>query len=108
MRTFNLLSSEAICEQLGVRIKRMRLARNLSQLQLSEMTQSSLSSVRRLESEGQGSLEYVVRVAQALQVIDQLNAWFEQPAMSIADAERAQAVHQRQRARNPRVARKTA
>jgi transcriptional regulator with XRE-family HTH domain len=108
MRTFNLLSSQAICEQLGVRIKRLRLARNLSQQQLAAMTQSSLSSVRRLEAEGQGSLEYVVRVAQALQVIDQLNDWFEQPVMSIADAERAQGMHQRQRARRPRVADKAA
>jgi transcriptional regulator with XRE-family HTH domain len=106
MRTFNLLSSQAICEQLGVRIKRLRLARNLSQQQLADMTQSSLSSVRRLEAEGQGSLEYVVRVTQALQVVDQLNDWFEQPVVSIADAERAQVAHQRQRARSPRAARK--
>jgi transcriptional regulator with XRE-family HTH domain len=106
MRTFNLLSSQAICEQLGMRIKRLRLARNLSQQQLAEMTQSSLSSVRRLEAEGQGSLEYVVRISQALQVVDQLNDWFEQAVMSIADAERAQVVYQRQRARSPRVARK--
>jgi transcriptional regulator with XRE-family HTH domain len=106
MRTFNLLSSQTICEQLGVRVKRLRLARNLSQQQLAQMTQSSLSSVRRMEAEGQGSLEYVVRIAQALQCVDQLNDWFEQPVLSIADAEREQTMQQRQRARSPRVARK--
>ncbi len=106
MRTFNLLSSQSVCEQLGARIKLLRLSRNLSQLQLAEMTQSSLSSVRRLEAEGQGSLEFVVRIAQALQVVDQLNDWFVQSTLSIADAERAQAVTQRQRARSPRVAKK--
>jgi transcriptional regulator with XRE-family HTH domain len=106
MRTFNLLSSQTICEQLGMRIKHMRLAKNLSQQQLAQMTQSSLSSVRRMEAEGQGSLEFVVRIAQALQCVDQLNDWFVQPVLSIADAERAQSLQQRQRARNPRVARR--
>jgi transcriptional regulator with XRE-family HTH domain len=108
MRTFNLLSPQAICEQLGARIKRLRLAKNLSQQQLAQMTQSSLSSVRRLETEGQGSLEYVVRIAQALQCVDQLNDWFVLPVMSIADAERAQAEQQRKRARSPRVLGKAA
>ncbi|TAG26733.1 MAG: XRE family transcriptional regulator [Burkholderiales bacterium] len=108
MRTFNLLSSQSICEQLGGRVKLLRLARNLSQQQLAEMTQSSLSSVRRLEADGQGSLDFVVRIAQALQVVDQLNDWFVQPALSIADAERAQVITQRQRARSPRVAKKVA
>lgn len=91
-----------------MRIKRLRLARNLGQQQLAEMTQSSLSSVRRLEADGQGSLEFVVRVAQALQVVDQLNDWFEQASLSIADAEREQAINQRQRARKPRVAKNAA
>ncbi len=104
MRTFNLLSAQSICAQLGARMKLLRLARNLSQQQLAEMTQSSLSSVRRLEAVGQGSLEFVVRIAQSLQVVDQLNDWFVQPTMSIADMERAQAAGQRQRARAPRAA----
>jgi transcriptional regulator with XRE-family HTH domain len=108
MRTFNLLSPQSICEQLGMRIKRLRLARNLGQQQLAEMTQSSLSSVRRLEADGQGSLEFIVRVAQALQVVDQLNDWFEQPSQSIAEAEREQAINQRQRARTPRVTKNVA
>ena len=103
MRTFNLLSAQGICEQLGSRIRLLRLARNLSQQQLAEMTQSSLSSVRRLEAVGQGSLEFVVRIAQALQVVDQLNDWFEQPSLSIADVERTQATQLRQRARTPRA-----
>lgn len=103
MRTFNLLSAQSISAQLGARMKLLRLARNLSQQQLAEMTQSSLSSVRRLEALGQGSLEFVVRIAQALQAVDQLNGWFEQPTLSIADAERVQAIGLRQRARVPRT-----
>ncbi len=104
MRTFNLLSALSICTVLGARIKRLRLAQNLSQQQLAEMTQSSLSSVRRLESQGQGGFEFVVRVAQALQAVQQLDGLFVLPVESIAQAEREQSLAKRQRARLPRSA----
>ncbi|HQS31897.1 MAG: hypothetical protein B7X59_12820 [Polaromonas sp. 39-63-203] len=104
MRTFNLLSSRSICTDLGARLKRLRLAQNLSQQQLAEMTQSSLSSVRRLESQGQGGFEFVVRVAQALQAVDQLEGLFAPSVDSIAQAEREQVLASRQRARVPRSA----
>jgi transcriptional regulator with XRE-family HTH domain len=103
MRIFNLISSQSICAELGVRIKRLRLAQNLGQQQLADMTQSSLSSVRRLETQGQGSLEFVVRVVQALQAVEQLENLFEQPIQSIAQAEREQSLALRQRARVPKV-----
>jgi transcriptional regulator with XRE-family HTH domain len=103
MRTFNLLSPQSICSELGVRIKRLRLAQNLSQQQLAGMTQSSLSSVRRLEAQGQGSLEFIVRVAQALQAVEQLESLFIQPIQSIAQAEREQSLAHRQRARVPKA-----
>jgi transcriptional regulator with XRE-family HTH domain len=103
MRTFNLLSPQSICSEFGVRIKRLRLAQNLGQKQLADMTQSSLSSVRRLEADGQGSLEFVVRVAQALQAVEQLESLFVQPVQSIAQAEREQSLALRQRARVPKA-----
>jgi transcriptional regulator with XRE-family HTH domain len=102
MRTFSFLSPLSICTTLGERIKRLRLAQNLSQQQLAQMSQSSLSSVRRLEAQGQGSLEFVVRVAQALQAVEQLDNLFAQPIQSIAQAEAEQALAQRQRARLPK------
>ena len=108
MRTFNLLSSKSICADLGTRLKRLRLAQNLSQQQLAQMTQSSLSSVRRLESQGQGGFEFVVRIAQALQAVDQLEGLFAPSIESIAQAEREQALASRQRARVPRQAPRSA
>jgi transcriptional regulator with XRE-family HTH domain len=103
MRTFNLLSPQSICSELGGRIKRLRLAQNLGQQQLADMTQSSLSSVRRLEAQGQGSLEFIVRVVQALQAVEQLENLFEQPIQTIAQAEREQSLALRQRARAPKA-----
>lgn len=104
MRTFDLLSSAAICEQLGDRIKRLRLLRNISQQELADMTQSSLSSIRRLEAQGSGSLELLVRCAQALQVVDQFEPLLDLPVQTIAQAEQKAQAQQRQRARAPRRA----
>jgi len=102
MRPFTLLSGVRICEQIGARIKRLRLAQNLTQQQLAQMTQSSLSSVRRLEAKGQGSLEFLIHVALALQAIGSFEVLFEQAPGSIAQLEREQAQALRQRARRPR------
>lgn len=104
MRTFNLLSSEHICAALGARVRRLRLARNITQQQLAQMTQASLSSVRRLEAQGQANFDFVARVAQALQVGEQFDGLFTQPAASIAETERSLAQAQRQRARLPATA----
>jgi transcriptional regulator with XRE-family HTH domain len=102
MRIFNMMSSDAICAELGARIKRVRLQRNLTQQQLCAMTNSSLSSIRRLEAQGQGSVALLVGVAQALQVSNQLESLFNEPVQTIAQAEELARVLTRQRARIPR------
>ena len=99
MRTFIISSSTAICSELGQRCKVLRLTRNLTQKQLADMTGASLSSVRRFEVQGQGSLELFVKITQALQVVQQLEPLFSQQEASIADIEKQQAAMQRQRAR---------
>jgi transcriptional regulator with XRE-family HTH domain len=103
MRAFNLLSSEAVCAELGARIKRLRLMRNLSQQEVAGMVLASLSSIRRLESHGQGSLLLVVRVANAVQAVGQFDSLFNQPIQTIAQAEREEDLSLRKRARMPRV-----
>lgn len=102
MRTFNLFPPQRICVEMGIRIKRLRLAKNLTQLQLAQMAGSSLSSIRRLEAQGQGSFELVVRVAQALQAVDALEALFVVPLLSIAQIEREALLATRLRARGPK------
>jgi transcriptional regulator with XRE-family HTH domain len=105
MRTFNLLSSEAVCAELGARVKRLRLMRNLSQQEVANMTLVSLSSIRRLESHGQGSLLLLVRVANAVQAVGQFDSLFNEPIQTIAQAEREEALSLRKRARLPRAPR---
>lgn len=103
MRTFNLFPSRRVCTEIGNRVKRLRLDQNLTQTQLAQMTQSSLSSVRRLEAQGQGGFEFVVRIAQALHVVDQLELLFAPTAQSISQIEREQSLGTRQRARLPKT-----
>ncbi|HEY9106839.1 MAG TPA: helix-turn-helix domain-containing protein [Roseateles sp.] len=95
----DLLPANTVCVQLGQRLRALRLLRNLSQDELAARAGSSLSSVRRLEAKGQGSLELMVRVAQALQSAEGLNSLFEMPALtSIAQAEAQAARPARRRA----------
>ncbi len=85
-----------------MRIRQFRLHGNLTQQQLAQMTASSLSSIRRLEASGQGTIELLVRVAQALQLTGQLEQVFVPPAPSIAQVERLAQAPLRKRARQPR------
>ncbi|MFA6015257.1 MAG: helix-turn-helix transcriptional regulator [Gallionellaceae bacterium] len=102
MRTFELLTQHEICRELGQRCHRLRLQANLTQLELAERTGASLSSIRRLEANGQATLELLVRVAQALHLVSHLEKLLVLPVLSIADAERDAAATKRQRAASPR------
>ncbi len=102
MGTFALLTHEEICHELGQRCKHLRLQANLSQLELAQRSGVSLSSIRRLEASGQATLELLVRVTQALHLVNHLENLLLLPMLSIADAERAAAAMQRQRAAAPR------
>lgn len=100
MRPFILLSAPAICIELGERCKAVRLLRNLTQLQLAQMVNVSLSSIRRFEVSGQSTLEVFVKVTQALQVVQQLEPLLTEQGLSISDLEKQQTVQKRRRARN--------
>ncbi|HSV46108.1 MAG TPA: helix-turn-helix transcriptional regulator [Ramlibacter sp.] len=98
-----LRSADSIARALGGRLRALRLARNLSQAELAAMAGASLSSVRRLESRGSGSLQLMVRAALALDAAHQLEELFQSPpALTIAQAEAAAATVSRQRARRSR------
>jgi transcriptional regulator with XRE-family HTH domain len=95
----DLLPAPSICLQLGQRLRAWRLLRNLSQDELAARAGASLSAVRRLEAKGQGSLELVVRVAQALHGLGTL---FAMPALTnIAQAEALAGPARRRASRRP-------
>ena len=101
MRAFIFLTPQSMAAELGVRVRQHRLQRNLTQQQLAEMAGTSLSSIRRLEASGQGTVELLAQVAQALQLVTQLGALFTAAEPTIAEVEQRAVAAKRQRARSP-------
>lgn len=106
MRTFELLTHQEICRELGQRCRLLRLRANLSQLELAVRAGTSLSSIRRMEGSGQVTLELLVRTTQALHLVSQFENLLVVPITSIADAERDAVATRRQRAASPRKQKK--
>ena len=95
---FTLATAHEILQALGQRVRAQRLAQALSQQDLARMAGLSLGALRKLESNGQSSLETVIRVVQALGLVDELEELFVLKRQSIAQMEQAEAADQRQRA----------
>jgi transcriptional regulator with XRE-family HTH domain len=82
---------------LGARLRAQRLGQALSQRDLAQMAGLSLGALRKLEHDGQCSLETLIRVVQALGLTGELEDLFVLKRQSIAQMEQAEAVSQRQR-----------
>lgn len=79
-------------------MRTQRLAQDLPQRELAQMAGLSLGALRKLEANGQSSLETLVRVVQALGLAGELESLFVLKPVSIAQMEQAQVVQQRKRA----------
>lgn len=78
---FYTLSDKSIEEELGHRIKALRLRKNITQKELSAMTTLSLNAIKSLES-GRGKLSTLIAVLRELGALDQLNSFI--PEISIS------------------------
>jgi transcriptional regulator with XRE-family HTH domain len=96
--SFKLALPTEILQTLGARLRAQRLAQALAQRDLAQMAGLSLGALRKLEHDGRCSLETLVRVAQALGLVEELADLFVLERQSIAQMEQAEAVSQRQRA----------
>lgn len=95
---FHLSTFSEVLHALGVRLREQRLAQSLTQRELAQMAGLSLGALRKLETNGQCSLETLVRVAQALGLLEELDALFVLKRQSIAQMEQAEVASRRQRA----------
>lgn len=100
MQIVNDLSDGAVRSELGARLARTRLDRNLTQEGLAERAGVSRDTLRRLER-GQGaSLTALLRVLRALGLLERLEALVPPPLPSpIEELERAEGRRQRARPR---------
>lgn len=72
----------AILRELGERLTRMRLERNLTQAALAEQAGVSKRTVERMEAGGATQLVNLVRVCRALDLLDRFEALIPEPLIS--------------------------
>jgi transcriptional regulator with XRE-family HTH domain len=103
MRIDASMTDEAVAGELGRRLARHRLARNVGQAELAEAAGVGSATLQRLEAGAPGSLTTFLRVLRALDLLEQLDrAVPEPPASPLEQLERQG--RQRARARRPREA----
>jgi transcriptional regulator with XRE-family HTH domain len=99
--SFYAATDHAILEELGRRLRRRRLDRNLSQREVAEQAGLDRTTVVALELHGRASLMTLVQVLRVLGVLDDLEAFL--PALGPSPLELArQAGKVRRRASRPR------
>lgn len=96
--TLTLAPNHEILQTLGQRLRAQRLAQELPQQELAQMAGLSLGALRKLEGSGQSSLETLIRVVQALGLVDELQGLFVLQRRSIAQMDQAETAGRRQRA----------
>lgn len=78
---FYSLSDKAIEQELGRRLKSLRLRKNITQQALAEATTLSLNSIKSLES-GRGKLSSIIAVLRELSALDQLDSFIPESTIS--------------------------
>jgi transcriptional regulator with XRE-family HTH domain len=98
MRITNRITDATVLEELGSRLERTRLNRNLTQEQLAEEAGVSRPTVVRIESGGVVKLPAFIRVLRALDMLEGLEALVPEPVPSPIEQLERQG-RQRKRAR---------
>lgn len=78
---FYTLSDKGIENELGRRIKALRLRKNITQKELAQATTLSLNTIKSLES-GSGKLSTVIAVLRELGALDHLDNFIPEPSIS--------------------------
>ncbi|MHB8564446.1 MAG: helix-turn-helix domain-containing protein [Acidiferrobacteraceae bacterium] len=74
-------SDKGIAEELGGRIRALRLRKNITQKKLSEATTLSLNAIKSLES-GRGKLSTLIAILRELGALDHLDSFIPEPSIS--------------------------
>ncbi|KLO28218.1 helix-turn-helix domain-containing protein [Mycobacterium haemophilum] len=91
-------SIEDQLRDLGTRIARIRLGRNLTQASLAKEAGASVRSIKRLEAGENTSLDTLIRVLAALNLSDRLSSALPNPDVRPVERVKREG-HERQRAR---------
>lgn len=77
-----ILSDSEICRRIGQKIRHLRLRQNISQMSLSEQSQISVSTLKKIESGAIGSFDAVLRVLRVLGELDVFNPLIQEDELS--------------------------
>jgi transcriptional regulator with XRE-family HTH domain len=102
---FDLASVEEIGQTLAQRLRGLRLQQSLPQAELAARAGVSVRALRNFELTGQATLETLLRIAQALGRVADLEAIFEAKVHSIRAMEEASKARQRAPKRGSRAVR---
>lgn len=100
MHEYSLRTPEQVSKALATRAKELRLARGWKQVTLAERSGVSLASLRRFEESGRVSLRNLLKLAFALNRLDDFDALLQAPrASSLAELEAEEKRPRRRRGR---------
>ena len=102
MLDFNFANHVEVRLELGQRLRTQRMLLDLSQLELAQRAGLSKGTVSNLESAGQGTLESLVRVVQALGLVHELQDLFVPKAATIAHLQALEQPARKRVSRRPR------
>lgn len=97
MLDFTFSTHDEICEELGSRLRIRRMGLNLTQAEVAARAGVSKGTVSNIEKHGQGTLESLVRVLQAMGMTKELQPLFQPRPGSIDQLKHAEEVQARQR-----------
>lgn len=103
MLDFTFSTHHEVCEELGRRLRTRRMAMNLTQAEVASLAGVSKGTVSNIEKHGQGTLDSLVRVLQAMRLTKELQPLFESTPTSIAQLKQAEEAPQRQRVSRKRT-----
>ena len=97
---FYSMTDDGIGEEIGYRIKRLRLRKNITQMELSKATKLSLNAIKSLEG-GKGKISSIIVILRELHALDHLNNFI--PDIKISPLQQAKMGKQRERASGRRI-----
>jgi transcriptional regulator with XRE-family HTH domain len=103
MLDFNFANHVEVRLELGQRLRAQRMLMDLSQQEVAERAGLSKGTVSNLESAGQGTLESLVRVVQALGLVHELQELFVPKPATIAHLQAVEQPQRKRVTRRPRL-----
>lgn len=94
---FKLSTTQEICQTLGQRLKQQRLLKRLKQQELAARAGVSLGTIKNLEAKGQSSLETLIRIVAALDLVSEMEKLFTLKLQSIAQMEKIEKLFRQKR-----------